>query len=150
MEARVPAHLTVRNKWHKEEPPLQVGDVVLVSEDNVCRGKWPLARVAEVHPGRDGLVRTATVRTEKSVLNRPVQRLHRLEIASATPQVISKDAPVHGGEKLETNCVNSKTVAVTKPKRNVALSNRGQGGENVTARYTRTGRLSKKPNRLDL
>ena len=59
-------HLTVRNKWRKEEPPLQVEDIVLVSEDNVSRGKWPLARVTEVHPGRDGLVRTATVRTEKS------------------------------------------------------------------------------------
>ena len=143
-------HLTVRNKWLKEEPPLQVGDIVLVSEDNVSRGKWPLARVTEVYHGRDGLVRTATVRTEKSVLNRPVQRLHRLEIASATPQVIPEDAPVHGGEKLETNCVTSKSVPVTKPKRNVALSKRGQGGENVTARYTRSGRLSKKPNRLDL
>ncbi|XP_044165196.1 uncharacterized protein LOC122949115 [Acropora millepora] len=143
-------HLTVRNKWRKEEPPLQVGDIVLVSEDNVSRGKWPLARVTEVRPGRDGLVRTATVRTEKSFLNRPVQRLHRLEIASTTPQVIPEDAPVHGGEKLETNCVNSKSVPVTKPKRNVALSERGQGGENVTARCTRSGRLSKKPNRLDL
>ena len=49
-------HLTVRNKWRKEEPPLQVGDIVLVSEDNVSRGKWPLARVTEVRPGRDGLV----------------------------------------------------------------------------------------------
>ena len=74
----------------------------------------------------------------------------QLEIASATPQVIPEDAPVHGGEKLETNCVNSKSVPVTKPKRNVALSKREQGGENVTARYTRSGRLSKKPNRLDL
>ena len=81
-------HLTVRNKWRKEEPPLQVGDIVLVSEDNVSRGKWPLARVTEVLPGRDGLVRTATVRTEKSFLNSLVQRLHRLEIASATPQLI--------------------------------------------------------------
>ena len=143
-------HLTVRNKWRKEEPPLQVGDIVLVSEDNVSRGKWPLARVMEVHPGRDGLVRTATVRTEKSVLNRPVQRLHRLEIASATSQVIPEDAHVHGGEKLKPNCVSSKNVPVTKPKRNVALSKRGQGGENVTARYTRSGRLSKKLNRLDL
>ena len=142
--------LTVRNKWHKEEPPLQVGDVVLVSEDNVSRGKWPLARVTQVHPGRDGLVRTAAVRTETSVLNRPVQRLHRLEIASATPQVIPEDAPVHGGEKLETKCVNTKHVPVTKPKRNVALSKSGQGEENVTARYTRSGRLSKKLNRLDL
>ena len=66
-------HLTVRNKWHKEEPPLQVGDIVLVSDDDMSRGKWPLARVKEVHPGRDGLVRTETVRTEKSVLNRPVK-----------------------------------------------------------------------------
>ena len=80
----------------------------MVSEDNVSRGKWPLARVMEVHPGRDGLVRTAAVRTEKSVLNRTVQRLHRLEIASATSQVIPEDAPVHGGEKLKPNCVNSK------------------------------------------
>ena len=139
-------HLTERNKWYKEEPPLQLGDIVLVSEDNVCRGKWPLAIVAEVHPGRDGFVRTATERKEKSVLKRPVQRLHRLEIASAIPQVI----PTHGGEKPETNCVTSKNVPVCKPKRNVDLSKRGQGGEDVTARHTRTGKLSKKPNRLDL
>ena len=87
-------HLTVRNKWHEEEPPLKVGDIVLVSEDNVSRGKWPLPRVTEVHPGRGSLVRTATVRAEKSVLNRPLQHLHRLEIASATPQMILEDAPV--------------------------------------------------------
>ena len=62
-----------------------------VSEDNVSRGKWPLAIVTEVHPGRDGLVRTATVETKTSVLNRPVQRLHSLEIASATPCVNSKN-----------------------------------------------------------
>ena len=35
---------------------------MLVSEDNVSRGKWPLARVTDVHPRRDGLVRTATVK----------------------------------------------------------------------------------------
>ena len=74
-----------------------------------------------------------------------MQRLHRLEIASATPQVI----PAHGGEKPETNCVTSKNVPVCKPKRNVDLSKRGQGGEDVTAHHIRTGRLVKKPNRLD-
>ena len=33
--------LTVRNKWHKEEPPIKVllGDIILVSEDKyVSRG----------------------------------------------------------------------------------------------------------------
>ena len=116
----------------------------------MSRGKWLLARVTEVRPGRDDLVRTATVRTQKGFLNRSVQRLHGLKIAAATAQVIPEDAPVHGGEKLETNCVNSKSVPVTKPKHNVAFSKRGQGGENVTARCTRSGRLSKKPNRVDL
>jgi len=143
-------HLTMRNKWRKEEPLLQLEDIVLVSEGNVSRGEWPLARVTQVHPGRDGLVRTATVQTQKSVLNRPVQLLHRLEITSATSQVIPKDAPVRGGEKLKSNCVNSKNVSITKSKRNVTLSKGGQDGENVKACYTRSGRLSKKPNRLDL
>ena len=99
---------------------------------------------------------------KKIVLKRPVQRLHRLEIASATSQVIPEDAPVHGGEKLISNCVDSKNVSVTKSKRNVALSKGGQGGENVAlpkggqggenvkAHYTCSGRLSKKLNRLDL
>ena len=94
--------------------------------------------------------RQQSERKRDGVLHIPVRRLHRLEIASATARVIPEDVPVHGGEKLETNCVNSKTVPVNKPKRNVVLSDKGQGGENVTARYTRTGRLSKKPNRLDL
>ena len=79
---------------------------------------------------------------EKSVLNRPVQRLHRLDIESATPQVI----PAHGGAKPETNCVTGKNVPICKPKRNFDLSKRGQGGKDVTALHTRTGRLSKKPN----
>ena len=144
--------LTVRNKWHKEEAPIKVRDFVLVSDDKVSLGKWPLARVEKVHPGRDNLVRTTTVRTEKSVLRRPVQRLHRLEVESTTPQVIPEEVPLHGGEKNETNIVHSKTntVPVNKPNRSVVLSDRGQGGENVIARYTRSGRLCKKPEILDL
>lgn len=31
--------LTVRNKWHKEATPIHVGDIVLVSEDNVSHRK---------------------------------------------------------------------------------------------------------------
>jgi len=79
-----------------------------------------------------------------------MQRLQRLEIAAATSQVIPEDVGVHGGEKLKPNCVDSKNDSVTRSKRNVALSKGGKGGENVKARYTRLGRLSKKPNRLDL
>ena len=37
--------LTIRQKWLEERPPLKVGDIVLISEDNVKRGNWPLAIV---------------------------------------------------------------------------------------------------------
>ncbi|GFX94749.1 hypothetical protein TNCV_1636111 [Trichonephila clavipes] len=37
-----------------------------------------MARVLQVHPGNDGLVRVATVKTQDSVLKRPVHRLHQL------------------------------------------------------------------------
>ncbi|KAL9965607.1 hypothetical protein ACROYT_G029432 [Oculina patagonica] len=71
--------LTVRQKWTKEEIPLKERDIVLVSEDNVSRGKWKLGKVAETFPGKDGKVRTVKVLTEKGMINRPVQRLHLLE-----------------------------------------------------------------------
>ena len=34
--------------------------------------KWPLARIIEVHPGRDGKVRVVTLRTDKGVYKRPI------------------------------------------------------------------------------
>ena len=67
----------MRSKWQEENPSIREGDIVLVSDDNVSRTKWPMARVEKVHPGKDGLVRTATVKAQKGVFNRPVQRLHR-------------------------------------------------------------------------
>ena len=40
-----------------------IGDVVILQEDGLVRipGKWPLARITDVHTGRDGLVQVATI-----------------------------------------------------------------------------------------
>ena len=59
--------------------PLKKNDIVLISDDNVPRGKWLLGKVEEVYPGRDGLIRTVSVCTKKGVVNRPIQKLHLLE-----------------------------------------------------------------------
>ena len=143
--------LTVRNKWQKETAPTQVGDIVLVSEDNVSRGKWPLGRVEKVHLGKDGLVRTVTVRVQKSILSRPVQRLHRLEIESATPQASQEEEVcLHGGEKLQSNVVPAHSVPVPEPRLSVFLPEGGQGGEDVTACRTRSGRVVKKRDKTGL
>ena len=37
--------LSVRSKWQEENPSIREGDIVLVSDDNVSRTKWPIARV---------------------------------------------------------------------------------------------------------
>jgi len=42
-----------------------------------------LAKVVELTPGRDGLVRVAKLKTQHSVLVRPLQRLYPLEVSSA-------------------------------------------------------------------
>ena len=65
------------SKWHKDAPPIQVGGIVLVSDDKMSGGKRPLAVVEDVYIGRDELERTATFKTEKGTFNRPVQRLHK-------------------------------------------------------------------------
>ena len=71
--------LSPRQKWLTESPPCKIGDLVLISEDKVKRGQWPLARVVQVFEGRDGLIRSVMVRTRKGLLRRPVQKLHLLE-----------------------------------------------------------------------
>ena len=82
--------LSVRSKWQKESPSIREGDIVLF-------------RVEEVHPGKDGLMGTVTVRAQKGVFNRLVQFLHRLEIDAVAPQVSREaDVPVDVGEKPRT------------------------------------------------
>ena len=48
-------------KWTSENRDLKVDDVVLVIQLDSPRGRWPLGRVTEVYPGRDGYTRVAQV-----------------------------------------------------------------------------------------
>ncbi|GFU71092.1 hypothetical protein TNCV_1216171 [Trichonephila clavipes] len=60
--------------------PLTVGEVVVVENSLKNRNLWSLARVIQLIPGKDGLVRVARVKTETGELVRPVQRLCNLEL----------------------------------------------------------------------
>ena len=63
------------NKWKYPSRNIQVGDIVILQEDNLIPTKWPLARVTHVHPGGDGFVRVATVKTSTGLYKRPVTKL---------------------------------------------------------------------------
>ena len=71
--------LQERAKWMKPRRSLKIGDLVLIADENVHRGKWPLGRVVDVFRGKDGYVRSAKVRTSLTVLTRPVTKLCFLE-----------------------------------------------------------------------
>jgi len=63
------------SKWHQPSRNIQVDDVVVLQMENTFPTKWPLARVIEVHPGKDGLVRVVTVKTATGTYKRPVTKL---------------------------------------------------------------------------
>ncbi|XP_003739145.1 uncharacterized protein LOC100905077 [Galendromus occidentalis] len=67
----------------KRSPPIRVDDVCILREDIVARVRWPLVRVIEAHAGRDGLVRTYTVKfADSHTSRRAAQLLYPLEVTS--------------------------------------------------------------------
>lgn len=77
--------LQQRQKWNSTKRNFAVGDVVLVVDEKSPRGSWPLGRVQEVYPNRsDGLIRRVKVKTMKSTLERPIDKIVLLESASET------------------------------------------------------------------
>ena len=77
--------LQERQKWIQPRCDFAVGDLVLIADERVHRSQWPLGRVLEVHPGRDGFVRSVKVKTKSSTLTRPISKLCFLEQESLLP-----------------------------------------------------------------
>ena len=67
--------LQPRQKWTRPRRNMRPGDLVLVSEENVPRNCWRLARVEEVHTDQDGLVRKVKIVVSDSSLNHKGERV---------------------------------------------------------------------------
>ncbi|XP_063968669.1 uncharacterized protein LOC135157358 [Lytechinus pictus] len=70
--------LQQREKWSTPSRNIAVGDIVLIM-DGLPRNQWLMGRITETFSGRDGLVRTAKIKTKSSTLVRPVQKLCLIE-----------------------------------------------------------------------
>ncbi|KAJ8965779.1 hypothetical protein NQ314_003908 [Rhamnusium bicolor] len=60
--------------------PVRLNKVVLVGNDNTKRLDWPLARVIELVPGKDGKIRLVRLQTARGQLLHPLQHLYPLEV----------------------------------------------------------------------
>ncbi|KRZ33043.1 hypothetical protein T4C_2414 [Trichinella pseudospiralis] len=74
-------NLSQRKKWTTNEQEPRIRGIVLVAEDGVPTHKWPMARLAKVYPGGDGVIRTVRVKKLKGTYNRPA-RFHELAVDS--------------------------------------------------------------------
>ena len=74
--------LLIRQKWHTARRNVKVGDIVIIQDSGMLRGKWKMGRVVEASPSlRDGFVRNVQVtyrnpnHTANTTVTRAVQRL---------------------------------------------------------------------------
>ncbi|XP_041632479.1 uncharacterized protein [Drosophila kikkawai] len=49
--------LTRRSKWFTKRPPIAIGDIVIVVDDQLPRNMWPKGRITDVVTAKDGQVR---------------------------------------------------------------------------------------------
>ena len=79
--------LQQRWKWSRPRDNATVGDVVMIIDLSLLRGhgRWPLGRVRAVHPGPDQRVQVIEVRTAMGDYVRPITRIVRLPVSSASP-----------------------------------------------------------------
>ena len=71
--------LQARQKWTTHKRNLKAGDLVLIVDEKVPRGMWPLGQVIKTIADKDGDVRSAEVKTAEGYKYRPVTKLCFLE-----------------------------------------------------------------------
>ena len=84
------------NLKDSDNGPIAVGDMVILRNDNTRRMFWKLAKVEELLPSSDGVVRSAKVRLNGEggkpiTLRRPIQHLIPLEVRATTKEENVRD-----------------------------------------------------------
>ncbi|GFU88492.1 integrase catalytic domain-containing protein [Trichonephila clavipes] len=74
------SNLQNRTKWKSPNNNFKVEEIVIIKVDNIPPATWPLGKVIETHPGKDGVVRVVTLRTVKGRFKRPIHKLCKLPL----------------------------------------------------------------------
>ena len=83
------------------------GKVVLIHDDTP-RNQWKLGIIVQLHHGKDGLVRSVTLKTAKgSLLSRPIEKLYSIEVSA---DVITKPKDSHQDTHTEETSKTTRSV----------------------------------------
>lgn len=76
------SQLLARTKWQKPQKNLEIGDLVVIHDDNMPAGRWLMGRITKLYPGEDGYVRVVDLKTRNGYMKRPVTKLSVLPLDS--------------------------------------------------------------------
>ncbi|XP_055590366.1 uncharacterized protein LOC129742489 [Uranotaenia lowii] len=79
------SELQQRQKWNTGHTEIRVGDLVLMKEENLPPLQWKLARVTDIHPGKDNITRVVTVKTSTNTYKRSTAKLALLPLDEDVP-----------------------------------------------------------------
>ncbi|GFX24015.1 integrase catalytic domain-containing protein [Trichonephila clavipes] len=75
-------HYQSRPKWKASHSEVQVGNLVLISDDNRPPLSWPMARILKLIPGTDGTNRVAILQTGSGLTRRSINKIVVLPICA--------------------------------------------------------------------
>lgn len=83
--------LQIKSKWNTSEPNVNVGDLVLVKENNLPPLLWKLARVSKTYPDVNGKVRTVEIKTKQGTFLRTIRKLAPLPVSEVSSETEGRD-----------------------------------------------------------
>ncbi|XP_054723453.1 uncharacterized protein LOC129233452 [Uloborus diversus] len=140
--------LKVETKSKQQE--ISVGEIVLIGCEDTKRLNWPLGRVVELYPGRDGIQRIAKLRVANGYLVRPLQRLYPLEMSISD---LPSDLAANGKEvaaNIDSEYLESTAASIPKTLNPNAEIFIPMTEVPQPVKQTRSGRRIFPPQRLDL
>ncbi|UYV68299.1 hypothetical protein LAZ67_5003760 [Cordylochernes scorpioides] len=93
--------LLVQKGKEGSEFTLRIGEIVLIGNEDQKRIDWPMAKIEELIPGRDGKIRVARVKTKRGMLMRPIQKIYPLEVTSEEDMALCAHTKRVGTEQHE-------------------------------------------------
>ncbi|XP_041451111.1 uncharacterized protein LOC121404808 [Drosophila obscura] len=79
-----------RTKWQHPTRDLEVGDLVVIKEDNIPSHEWRLGRVQKTYPGPDDKVRVIDLTTVRGLIKRPITKVVLLPMESEIQSTYSR------------------------------------------------------------
>ena len=68
-------HIFQLQKWQQKQRNLAPNDIVLIVDNSLPRSKWAMGRILKTFPYKSGLIHSVSIKTQKSVLTRPISKL---------------------------------------------------------------------------